>query len=163
MPNGKTNRSPVHAAEPESRVSPEPLVSVVGRTLADTVAMLDRAIDLRAKKIGITGPQWVVLMRIASGAGSTAAELCRSIGYDSGSMTRMLDRLVSLGLIRRDRCDRDRRIVRLFLTETGHERYKDLSPIAFEVLGHHLKGFSCQEIDQLMGYLHRMLKNGEAV
>lgn len=138
----------------------ETLETNVGRLMADVVAMLDRSIDVRAKKIGISGPQWVVLMRIASGAGGTAAELCRSIGYDSGSMTRMLDRLVALDLIRRDRCDRDRRIIRLFLTETGEKLYKDLRPIAVDVLGRHLEGFSHGEIDQLTGFLRRMLKNG---
>ncbi|PKU24809.1 MarR family winged helix-turn-helix transcriptional regulator [Telmatospirillum siberiense] len=138
----------------------ETLESNVGRLLADVVAMLDRSIDVRAKKIGISGPQWVVLMRIASGAGGTAAELCRAIGYDSGSMTRMLDRLVNLDLIRRERCDRDRRVVRLFLTETGKKLYKDLRPIAVDVLGEHLEGFSHQEIGQLTGFLQRILRNG---
>lgn len=138
----------------------ETLESNVGRLMADVVAMLDRAIDVRAKRIGITGPQWVVLMRIACGSGGTAAELCRSIGYDSGSMTRMLDRLVALDLVRRERSDRDRRIVRLSLTKAGGRLFKDLRPIAVDVLERHLRGFSAGEVEQLTGFLFRMLRNG---
>ncbi|MDR3439430.1 MarR family transcriptional regulator [Telmatospirillum sp.] len=134
----------------------------LGRILADVVTMLDRDIDARARKIGITGPQWVVLIRIGPGNGSTATDLCRAIGYDSGAMTRMLDRLVSIGLVRRERSDPDRRVVRVFLTELGEEMFQHLHPIAFDVLSQHLKGVSDQEIDLLTGLLNRMLKNGDA-
>lgn len=73
----------------------------VGRALIDAASLMTRAVDRRAQEIGITGPQWVVLIRIGGGIGNTATELCRSLGYDSGAMTRMLDRLVRLGLVRR--------------------------------------------------------------
>lgn len=132
----------------------------LGRLLADVVAMLDRAIDARAREIGITGPQWVVLIRIGGGMGDTAAKLCRSIGYDSGSMTRMLDRLEKLALIRRDRSRSDRRIVQLALTEQGKRFYQELQPIARDVLGDHLGDFSDEEVVLLTGLLTRMLKNG---
>ncbi len=135
-------------------------VSNVGRSLIDAATLLAGAIDQGAKQVGISGPQWVVLMRIASGVGSSAAELCRRIGYDSGSMTRMLDRLVGLGLIRRDRSDDDRRVVRLSLTEAGQAMYPRLRPIAIDVLNRHLAGFTPSEVDQLMDFLHRILKNG---
>ena len=49
----------------------------------------------------------------------TPAELCRYLGLDSGSMTRMLDRLEQKGLILRNRCPDDRRQVRLGLTADG--------------------------------------------
>jgi DNA-binding MarR family transcriptional regulator len=132
----------------------------IGRLIADAAAMLSRAIDRRAQEVGLTGPQWVMLMRIAHGMGSTAAELCRTIGYDSGSMTRMLDRLVDQGLIRRDRSDEDRRIIHLSLTEAGEALRPRLSPVAIEVLNQHLQGFSAEEVATLTSLLHRLLANG---
>jgi DNA-binding MarR family transcriptional regulator len=134
--------------------------SSIGRLIADSAAMLSRAIDRRAREVGLTGPQWVMLMRIAHGMGSTAAELCRSIGYDSGSMTRMLDRLVDQGLIRRDRSEEDRRIVRLSLTEAGEALRPGLSPVAVEVLNQHLQGFTAEEVATLTSLLRRLLANG---
>ena len=134
-------------------------VSNVGRHIVDLASHLSHAIDSRAAEIGITGAQWVVLIRIASGVGATAAELCRAIGYDSGSMTRMLDRLERRGLIRRERCPEDRRIVRLSLTDLGNELYPRLTPIAVDVLNRVLKGFTADEIALLMKFLGRMLAN----
>ena len=132
----------------------------IGRLIVDVASMLTRAIDRRAHELGLTGPQWVMLMRIANGMGHTAAELCRTIGYDSGSMTRMLDRLVEQGLIRRDRSEDDRRVVHLSLTEAGQALRPRLTPIAIEVLNDHLEGFSAEDVACLTGYLQRLLANG---
>ncbi|WP_313412151.1 MarR family winged helix-turn-helix transcriptional regulator [Rhodospirillum rubrum] len=100
-----------------------------------------------------------MLVRIASGVDTSAAELCRTIGYDSGSMTRMLDRLEKRGLIYRRRSIEDRRVVRLSLTDLGKELYPQLTPIAIETLNHVLKGFTPEEADILMGLLDRILAN----
>jgi DNA-binding MarR family transcriptional regulator len=134
----------------------------IGRLVVDAASMLTRAIDRRARELGLTGPQWVMLMRIANGMGHTAAELCRTIGYDSGSMTRMLDRLVDQGLIRRDRSDEDRRVVRLSLTAAGEALHPRLSPVAIEVLNDHLAGFTAADVACLTGLLQRLLANGAA-
>lgn len=132
----------------------------LGRLVTDVAGGLGRAVDRRAKQFGITGPQWVVLVRISSGVRSTAAELCRELNYDSGSMTRMLDRLVDLGLVRRVRSEEDRRLVRLELTEEGQKLSLHLPPIAIDVLNLHTKGFTLEEMNQLMGFLQRLLNNG---
>jgi DNA-binding MarR family transcriptional regulator len=76
-------------------------------------------------------------------------------------MTRMLDRLQEKGLIRRVRSDRDRRVVRLELTEAGRDLYTLLPPVAIKVLNAHLSGFTRDELDQLKGFLKRMRANSE--
>ncbi|HAQ01179.1 MAG TPA: MarR family transcriptional regulator [Rhodospirillum rubrum] len=131
----------------------------IARHLIDIGTELRAAIDRRSIPLGISGPQWVVLVRIASGVDTSAAELCRTIGYDSGSMTRMLDRLEKRGLIYRRRSIEDRRVVRLSLTDLGKELYPQLTPIAIETLNHVLKGFTPEEADILMGLLDRILAN----
>ncbi|MDR3514807.1 MAG: MarR family transcriptional regulator [Azospirillaceae bacterium] len=131
----------------------------VGRHMIDVAAQLNHAIDRRASVLGITGPQWIVLIRIGSGVGASAAELCRLLGHDSGSMTRMLDRLEKRNLIRRDRCVEDRRIVKLKLTESGWALYPKLAPVAVDVQNRLLRGFTHDEVAQLMGFLDRMLAN----
>jgi DNA-binding MarR family transcriptional regulator len=154
MRHAGTTTAPIYTPETYT-----PAASI-GRLIADAASMIRRAIDHRARDLGLTGPQWVMLMRIANGPGHTAAELCRAIGYDSGSMTRMLDRLVEQGLIRRDRSEEDRRIVRLSLTEAGNALRPRLSPIAIEVLNDHLRGFTTDDVACLTGYLQRLLANG---
>ncbi len=132
----------------------------VGRALIDAAAVLAGAADRRARAFGISGAQWTVLIRIGSGVASTATELCRSIGYDSGSMTRMLDRLEALGLIRRTPSDRDGRAAILSLTPGGEALYPHLAPIAVEVLDRHLRGFTRAETALFIDYLERVIANG---
>jgi DNA-binding MarR family transcriptional regulator len=154
MQQGNAETAPIYTAETYTPAGN------IGRLVVDVATMLTRAIDRRAREVGLTGPQWIMVMRIANGMGHTAAELCHSIGYDSGSMTRMLDRLVDLGLIRRDRSEADRRIVRLSLTEAGQALRPRLSPVAIEVLNDHLDGFTAEEVACLSGFLERLLGNG---
>jgi DNA-binding MarR family transcriptional regulator len=133
----------------------------IGRLIADVSGRLLAALDSEMTGLGITGAQWVILMRIATGCGSTAAELCRFSRYDTGSMTRMLDRLQEKGLIRRVRSDKDRRVVRLELTEAGRDLHTLLPPVAIKVLNAHLTGFTRDELEHFKGFLNRMRANSE--
>ncbi|HEY0275951.1 MAG TPA: MarR family transcriptional regulator, partial [Paenirhodobacter sp.] len=103
----------------------------------------------------------VVLLRIGGEIGNTASALCRPLGYDSGAMTRMIDRLIGLGLVQRVPCAQDGRVATLSLTPAGAALYPRLRPIAIEVLGEHLQGFAPEEIGQLMAYLERIAANGQ--
>jgi DNA-binding MarR family transcriptional regulator len=131
----------------------------LGRLLADVTGRLLAAFDEEMTGLGITGAQWVILMRIAKGCGSTAAELCRFSRYDTGSMTRMLDRLEEKGLIRRVKSSQDRRVTHLELTPAGQDLYPLLPPAAIKVLNAHLKGFTQAELAQFKDFLNRMRAN----
>ena len=100
-------------------------------------------------------------MRIANGCASTAAELCRYSRYDTGSMTRMLDRLEDKGFIRRVRSQEDRRIIHLELSEAGKALYPHLPPVAIKVLNQHLRGFSEDELRLFRSFLERMIINAD--
>lgn len=134
----------------------------LGRLLADVSRQILAGFDeeMAAQGMGITGAQWVILMRLSRGCASTAAELCRLGRCDTGSMTRMLDRLEEKGLVRRVRSRQDRRITRLELTEAGLALLPHLPPVAIKVLNAHLRGFSRAELDQLKAFLLRMRANG---
>lgn len=134
----------------------------IGRALADAAAQMARGIDRGAQALGISGAQWVVLIRIGDGIGGTASELCRAMSYDSGSMTRMLDRLVKRGFVQRSPSPEDGRAVRLSLTPAGQALHPQLRPIAIAVLGEHLKGFSAEETALFMNFLERVIANGQA-
>ena len=131
----------------------------IGRLIADVSGRLLAAFDDEMTDLGITGAQWVILMRIANGCASTAAELCRFSRYDTGSMTRMLDRLEEKDLILRVRSSTDRRVIHLELTDAGRDLYTLLPPVAIKVLNTHLKGFTRAELDLFKGFLNRMQAN----
>lgn len=134
----------------------------VGYLLGQVRGRLVAAVDAELAPLDITWAQWGILLQIANGKAETAAELCRNGGCDTGSMTRMLDRLEQKGLIRRERSAEDRRVVHLRLTEAGRELYPQLPPIALKVLNRHLRGFTRSELELLKSFLRRMIKNADS-
>jgi DNA-binding MarR family transcriptional regulator len=157
-----SNPSPTPEQEDAPLYSPDTwtLDESLGYLLAQVRGKLVAAIDSELAQLGITWAQWGILLKIASGKGDTASDLCRN-GCDTGSMTRMLDRLEEKGLISRERSLEDRRVVLLRLTEAGKTLYPQLPPIAVKVLNHHLRGFSREELESMKSFLRRMLANAD--
>ncbi|MFB3303203.1 MarR family winged helix-turn-helix transcriptional regulator [Pseudomonas sp. AMR01] len=99
----------------------------LGLLLARAALLKDRIIDTHMEPHGVTAAQFKVLIIIAQFDINTPAELCRNLSLDSGSMTRMLDRLEQKALIARKRSELDRRQVQVVLTEDG-QRLADMLP-----------------------------------
>jgi DNA-binding MarR family transcriptional regulator len=160
-----TNQAPLTTARQDDK----PLYSAetwtmdesLGYLLHQVRGRLVTAIDTELEPLDITWAQWGTLLKIANGRANTASELSRSMAGDTGSMTRMLDRLEQKGLIRRERSSEDRRVVQLFLTEAGRKLYPLLPPIAVKVLNQHLQGFRREELETMKDFLRRMLANSE--
>ncbi|HEY0766634.1 MAG TPA: MarR family transcriptional regulator [Steroidobacteraceae bacterium] len=130
---------------------------LMGRARASLLAGLDAELE----RFGLTGMQFAVLKHLAEGAAHTAADLCRFMHYDTGSMTRILDRLEGKGLVRRERGREDRRLVFLRIAPGGRAQLPRLMAAAARVLEGHLAGFSAAEIAALKSYLGRMIDNGQ--
>jgi MarR family multiple antibiotic resistance transcriptional regulator len=135
----------------------------VGYLVARARTALLTSLDTELEPFGLTGAQFSVLKNVAEGTAATAADLCRTMHYDTGSMTRMLDRLEEKAVLRRERCTKDRRVVFLRMTATGKELLPQLRSAAVRVLSRHLAGFSPEEVDNLKQYLDRMIENGQPV
>ena len=93
------------------------------------------------------------------GDADTPAELARLNGVDTGAMTRTLDRLEAKGLLRRQRCSEDRRVVKLALTEEGEAKARQIPANLANMINHYLRGFNTDEVAELMSYLRRILAN----
>jgi DNA-binding MarR family transcriptional regulator len=89
----------------------------------------------------------------------TPSAICELLEYDRGAMTRMIDRLEEKGLLRRVPDEGDRRTIRLELTKEGEALFPKLIGRIVHVLNGFLQGFSEKELEQLKGYLGRMLAN----
>ncbi|MDB6090837.1 MAG: transcriptional regulator, MarR family [Gammaproteobacteria bacterium] len=147
---------PVHGAATQA---PDDEMSV-GLLIGRARTALLTSLDLELEPFGLTGAQFSVLKNVAEGTAETAADLCRTMHYDTGSMTRMLDRLEEKAVLRRERCTEDRRVVFLRVTVTGSALLPRLRAAAARVLSRHLAGFSAGEVDNLKHYLGRMIENG---
>jgi len=122
------------------------------------VEMID-ALDRELAKLDISAPQLIVLAAVANAVADSAARLCKSISYDPGAMTRMIDRLEQKGLIRRTPKPDDRRAMNLELTTAGRALYPQLLAAKANVQAQFLRGFSPAEERLLERMLNRMLDN----
>jgi DNA-binding MarR family transcriptional regulator len=138
------------------------LDSSLGYYLARARNVLVARTDQALKPLDLTSPQIGVILFLAAGRARTPLELSREMSYDSGSMTRMLDRLEKKGFLCRTRSDADRRIVELSLTERGRDAAERLPLIGAAVLNEQLQGFSRAELDLLIGMLARIIGNSPA-
>ena len=93
-----------------------------------------RAVDLRSRflvtRYGITGPQLTVLKELSAHNGISVSELTKAIHLSQATVTGILDRLEKPKLIQRQRSDRDKRFVQIWLTEKGKKNSRGLPAFA---------------------------------
>ena len=142
----------------EDFVSQESWIFIMNQVRARFVCTLDAELA----RHDTTAAQWGILKLVADGRGSTAAEFCRIYDYDTGSMTRMLDRLEEKGLIQRERSSQDRRLVHVVLTDAGTELSAVGQTTMVQVLNDYLRGFDADELEILKALLRRLLANSDA-
>src|SRR6202043_3813897 len=124
----------------------------------------DLEADRRLAALELSAAQFIIISNLAGAEGPvSASDLCKGISYDAGAMTRMLDRLESKGLIRRNRSAQDRRLMHLELTEEGRAAYPRMREISLTMANRVLRGFTKSEARQLEGFLTRMLENAQAL
>jgi DNA-binding MarR family transcriptional regulator len=129
----------------------------IGLLLGRAAVVKDRILDGHLDALGVTSAQFKVLIIMAQYDIDTPAELCRYLSLDSGSMTRMLDRLELKELIARRRCPDDRRQVRLGLTEQGLKLAEQLPHVGSNAMNELLGVLSPAELATLEQTLTKVL------
>ena len=131
------------------------IVRLINRVRVELIDAMDRELA----RFDISAPQLIVLASVANREADSASSLCRSISYDPGAMTRMIDRLEQKGLVRRVPNPDDRRATNLELTAAGKVLFPQLLEAKETVQKQFLRGFSADDVATLEGLLNRMLDN----
>ena len=134
----------------------------VGYLLRRITALLGQSLEHEFEPCGLTNAQWLPLLKLYWGHASTVAELARGCDLDAGSMTRLLDRLESKHLLRRERSADDRRVVNLELTDAGRAVASGIPDVLCRVQNVHLAGFTKAEWETLVGLLTRVLATAQS-
>jgi DNA-binding MarR family transcriptional regulator len=140
--------------------------ALLSRVRVEMLAALDKDLsgDKRLAALELSAAQLIIIANLAvAAAPMSASDLCKGISYDAGAMTRMLDRLESKGLIRRNRSAQDRRLMHLELTDEGRAAYPHMREISMAVANRFLHGFTKTEARQLESLLARMLENAQGL
>jgi MarR family transcriptional regulator for hemolysin len=118
-------------------------------------ALLERRLSLAGASFG----SWTVLAMLEGRGPMIQRVLAEFLGIEGPTLTRRLDRLEELGLVRRDRSGADRRYALVSLTGSGRVLCHELDAVAREANAQLLAGFSQEEIVILKAMLRRLTSN----
>lgn len=102
--------------------------------------------------LGLTYPQYLVMMLLWERGEMTVKDLAEALSLDYGTLSPMLKRLASAGLIDRQRQSDDERVVHIALTDAGRalkERAGRVCQVIFDSYG-----LDARELSELRSTLH---------
>ena len=129
---------------------------LLGQVQSELARAIRRAID--AQGINLNYSQVQVLRRLYVLGPMSAGELSRSLCYDAGAMTRLLDQLEERNLLARHPHPEDRRALRILLSEEGKRLSAQLVELSEGVLDRALRDLEPGEREQLTDYMRRILQ-----
>jgi DNA-binding MarR family transcriptional regulator len=110
-------------------------------------------------RFGVT-PQQFNVLKVLSARDGGAGIACQAIGEKLlnrvPDITRLLDRLEQAGLITRERCCTDRRVVRTHLTEVGRAKVDEIRAPLQEALRQRFAHMTREEVVELNRLLHKL-------
>lgn len=99
------------------------------------------------KALGVTYPQYLVLMALWETDGQAVNEIGARLWLDSGTLTPLLKRLETMGLVTRRRDEGDERQVIVSLTLRGHSLEAAAATFPAQILA--ASNCSAAELDQM--------------
>lgn len=98
----------------------------------------------------ITPPQFNALHTLDDHGSLTMGELCDHLYLACSTATDLIDRMERNGLIERQRDQNDRRVIRLKITERGHEIIEKVIEARYEYLSGVLREVSAEERERIV-------------
>lgn len=121
--------------------------------------LMARNFQEQLEPLGLTPFHWVVLCCLWSEDGLATSAIGDKLQQVGGTLTGVLDRMEERGLICRQRDSSDRRMVRIWLTDTGKELEQILPPMALNLREKVMTGFSSSETEQFSQLIDRAIAN----
>lgn len=132
------------------------LGSLIGQTRSALVASIERTLAQRG--FDITMSQFLALKQLAGNGPMSAGDLAQALRHDPGAMTRMLAKLEAKGYLCRHPDRRDRRALRIELTEVGARLWQDIRTSVDACLENALVDLDAGEREHLAAILQRILR-----
>jgi DNA-binding MarR family transcriptional regulator len=119
--------------------------------------LMSQAAERRFATEKVSFTQWMVLANLGRFERLTATALSEETCHDMGALTRIVDDLEKAGLVKRERTERDRRVVEIALTAEGRRYLETGKRLVVELLNSLAEPFSRQELETLIALLQRMM------
>ena len=115
-----------------------------------------QAADLLRRHDSVPLAHFRVLNILVNNLATTQTEITEKAEFDKGQVSRIVDRLISEGLLVSESDTKDKRVQRLHLTAAGLEMMARLIPVMRQRQSHLLSPFSQEELATLHDLLDRL-------
>lgn len=151
-------------------IEPSPIVDdffgTSGLRILRAMRRIIRAVDIHSRELNsqfhITAPQMICLYSVANQNSITLSQLAREVSLSASTVTGIVDRLESKGLVQRQRDGRDRRKIVLAITEAGQELTKAAPTLLQDRFSERLQKLPRQEQATIALSLERVVEMMEA-
>lgn len=109
--------------------------------------------------LNITIEQWSVLYQLWKEDGKSQQELCNTTFRDKPSITRLVDNLEKLNLVKRVPDAADRRINKIYVTKGAQKLQEQTMQLAEETLNEALEGVPAEHINLCKQVLQKVYDN----
>ena len=130
---------------------------------SDMIALrkIIQAIDMNSKKlvkrVGLTGPQLVILQEIANLGEVTAGEIAKAASLSQATVTGILERMEKRGLLARQRSESDKRRIMVRITPSGREILQEAPPLMQEAFIERFASLQDWEQTMILSALQRLV------
>jgi DNA-binding MarR family transcriptional regulator len=138
---------------------------IVGQVMI-ALRKIIRAIDMNSKKlvkrVGLTGPQLLILQEISRNVEITAGEIANAVSLSQATVTGILERMEKRELLTRQRSETDKRRIMVRITQEGKDILKNAPPIMQEAFVERFDNLQEWEQTMILSALQRLVAMMEA-
>jgi len=124
--------------------------------LRKTFAKVQRIVEDDLRKYETTPSQFYILWNLSIEEAIPMSELSRQSSCVNSNITSIITRMEERGLVKRIQDKKDRRVVRVELTEKGKELYKRAVPDHYNFLAKMLECYTEDELEKLNDLLNKL-------
>lgn len=131
----------------------------VGFLIADVTRLMRKGFDRRVRSLGLTRPQWRVLVYVLQNEGLSQSMLARAMDLERAPLGQLARALENLRLVRRVRSSADQREWLIYGGEDSRDIMPQLVEAAGWLRGVYFQGLTRSEEQMLRRLLERMRSN----
>ena len=136
--------------------SPNPIQDYLSYALAAANRKVSTSLNTRLKQHGIQIEAWRILETLESGQCLTMGQLAEVVLMNPPTLTKLVDRMVSDGLVHRQVAQNDHRQINVLPTVLGQKRMMQIRREVEEQDADILNMLGPKEADQLIALLHSL-------
>lgn len=154
MTDKSKKKLPLAPDDPDFRLEDSPFYNL-NRTSASYVTEMAKIL----KSVDIDQSQWRILMLLSEKNPSTVSEISNNSFIKLSTITHMLIRMESDGLVERRPSEADNRVTDVYATEKGLSRVNQLRRVAGRIYARAFEGIAQEDVSSLVRILKAIHNN----